>query len=406
MKTAACLVGIFTCWSHCATAAELEILHDGRSDYQIVVPDKSPSESLASGLHQTARLLQTTLQANGADIPIVPESQRDAGKPAIFLGDTAFARRNGVDPTTLEDWSYVQRAIGRDVIIAGNDHPPRAPTDNDRRPNWDRVGTAKGVADFLREFAGVRFLYPDVPTYTPVRGAEKIDLRNSPAIEFLPKSTITVPAELNVRKTPLLRLNTAHPAGGGFYDLANNRFPRVDEMFGGHTWERAVPPEQHFESHPEYFALLSGSRQKPEGGRAQYCLSNPDVQQLIYRDLAARLDAGYLSVDLGQPDGFRECQCEECAKLYGTGNDWSEKIWLFNRRIAERLQSSHPGRQVTMMSYILTAKPPKSFQAFPANTSIMLTGTNEVDIAPWREHVVPRGFTGYVYNWCPNLTSR
>ena len=33
----------------------------------------------------------------------------------------------------------------------------------------------------------------------------------------------------------------------------------------------------------------------------------------------------------------------------------------------------------------------------------MLTGTNEEDIAPWRGIDVPRGFTGYVYNWCPNL---
>ena len=36
----------------------------------------------------------------------------------------------------------------------------------------------------------------------------------------------------------------------------------------------------------------------------------------------------------------------------------------------------------------------------------MLTGTNEDDIAPWRDYEVPRGFSGYVYNWCPNLGSR
>ena len=36
----------------------------------------------------------------------------------------------------------------------------------------------------------------------------------------------------------------------------------------------------------------------------------------------------------------------------------------------------------------------------------MLTGTNEEDIAPWRGIDVPRGFTGYVYNWCPNLGTR
>ena len=385
-------------------AADLSLLSDGRSDYQIVLPDKMETPALTECLNQTARLVQTAFKANGIDVSVVTESQRDAAKPALLLGNTRFALQHGVDVTKLRDWTYVHRVAGRDIVIAGHDHRSNAPTENNRRPNWDRVGTAKAAVDFVREFMGVRFLYPELPGYTPVSGAAKIDLLASPAIEFVPMKTITVPESLDVIKTPVLRVNTSHPAGGGFYDLAHNRFPRVDEQFGGHTWERAVPAE-FFAEHSEYFALISGSRLKPEGN-GQYCLSNSDVQERIYRDLAGFFDKGYDSVDLGQPDGFRECQCEKCDALYGTGKDWSEKIWLFNRHVAERLEKSHPGKQVTMMSYILTAAPPKSFKSFPANTCIMLTGTNEEDIAPWRGIDVPRGFTGYVYNWCPNLGTR
>ena len=385
---------------------ELSLLSEGASPYQIVVPDSLPSPALTESLHETARLLRTAFQANGADVPVVSETQRDPAKPAIFLGDTRFAREHGLDPTQLRDWSYLQRAVGRDLILAGHDHPARGTTENERRPNWDRVATAKAVADFARQFMGVRFLYPEIPPYQGVNAAAKIDLLASPGIEFLPLTSMTVPGDLDVQKTPLLRVNTSHPAGGGFYDLAQNRFPRVDEVFGGHTWQRAVPPEKYWDSHPEYFALISGSRLKPEGGGAQYCLSNPEVRELIHRDLASWLDRGYASVDLGQPDGFRECQCAECEKLYGTGKDWSEKIWIFNREAAERLEKSHPGKDVTMMSYILTAKPPKTFTKFPSNTCVMLTGTNEEDIAPWRDIEVPRGFTGYLYNWCPNLGTR
>lgn len=387
-----------------ATSADLILLDAGKSDYQIVLPDALPSPALDESLVQTARLLQTAFLANKAEVAVVREKERDAAKPALMLGNTQFAQKNGLEVTKLRDWSFVHRVVGKDVIIAGHDHPSKAPTDNARRPNWDRVGTAKAAVDFARQFMGVRFLYPDLPGYTPVSGAAKIDLLASPAIEFLPMKTMTVPESLNVTTTPLLRVNTAHPAGASFYDLAQNRFPRVDEQFGGHTWERAVPAEL-FAEHPEYFAMISGSRLKPEGN-GQYCLSNPDVQERIYRDLAGFFDKGYDSVDLGQPDGFRECQCEKCDALYGTGKDWSEKIWIFHRDVARRLEKSHPGKQVTMMSYILTAAPPKSFKAFPANTCIMLTGTNEEDIAPWRGIDVPRGFTGYVYNWCPNLGTR
>jgi uncharacterized C2H2 Zn-finger protein len=66
------------------------------------------------------------------------------------------------------------------------------------------------------------------------------------------------------------------------------------------------------------------------------------VQERIYRDLAGHFDRGFESVDLGQPDGFRECQCPKCEALYGTGKDWSEKIWLFNREVAERLENHIP----------------------------------------------------------------
>jgi len=386
-------------------AADLILSANGSTAYEIVLPDSQPSPALQQCLVQTARLLQTAFQANGVEIAVVSESQRDAVKPAILLGNTQFARTHGLDVTRLRDWSYVHRVVGPNLLIAGHDHVSKAPTDNPRRPNWDRVGTAKAAVDFARQFLGVRFLYPELPGYTPVSGAARIDLRTTPAIEYLPWKTVAVPDSLDVTVTPLLRVNSSHPAGGSFYDLAHNRFPRVDEQFGGHTWERAVPADM-FAEHPEYFALISGMRLAPTPGAAQYCLSNPQVQERIYRDLAAHLDRGFDSVDLGQPDGFRECQCDPCEALYGTGKDWSEKIWIFNRQVAQRLDASHPGRQVTMMSYILTAAPPRSFRKFPANTCIMLTGTNEEDMAPWRDVEVPRGFTGYVYNWCPNLGTR
>jgi hypothetical protein len=405
-RVAAVILGCGCLAAAAAPAAEIVIAADGRSDWQIVVPDDPESPAIAAALARTAALVEVAFRGQGAMLPVVAEKDRDPARPAILLGATRAARAAGIDTGKLAGWGYVQKVAGRDLILAGHDHPARAPADDPRRPNWDRIGTAKAVTDFLRERAGVRFLYPEIIHYQPLGKGPQPDLLESPALEFLPTSRITVPSDLDVRKTPLLRLNTGHPAGSGFYDIALNRFPRVDECFGSHTWERAVPPEKHFADHPEYFALLGGERRRPEPGNAQYCLANEDFQELVYRDIARLFDAGYDAVDLGQPDGFRPCECESCARLYDTGADWGEKIWVFNRRLAERLAASHPGKQVTMMSYILTAAPPKSFTTFPANTGVMITGTNEEDIAPWRRHEVPRGFTGYLYNWCPNLATR
>lgn len=387
-----------------ARAVEIVLLQDGKSAYQIVVPETAASPAISTALVQTARLLQTAFKANGADLAIVSEAKRDATKPAIFLGDTAFARQQGVAVAQLKGWSYVLRVSGRDVIIAGREQV--GPGVGARKAEWDRIGTAKGATDFLRQYLGVRFLYPDLPPRQAVKDATRLDFLASPAFEFLPTPRVAVPAGLRVEKAPVFDSWTAYPPRGGFYELANNRFPRVDDPFGGHTYERAVPPEKYVATHPEYFALLGGQRMKPKNVNAQYCISNPEVQELFYQDLIAWLDEGFQSVDLGQPDGFRACQCGPCAKLFDTGGDWSEKLWLLHRQLAERVLASHPGKTVNMMSYILTANPPKSFKQFPANTQIMLTGTNEEDLAPWRGHVVPQGFTGYIYNWCPNLSTR
>lgn len=387
-------------------AADLVLAREGKSDYQIVVPESSSGPSVSAGLQQAARLLQVAFKANGAEVPVVVESQRDPAKPSIWLGDTKFAREQKLELSKLKGWGYVLKVVGNDVVIAGRDHLAPAKSAQPRRAAWDRFGTAKGVVDFAQQFVGTRFLYPDLAPYQPIGNASTIDILNSPAFEFLKTDPIVVPSDLSVSKTPLIEFNTAHPARGSFYDVAHNRFPLVDTIFGGHTYERAIPREGFAASHPEYFALIGGKRTASEPGNAQYCISNPEVQELFYKDLIDAIDRGYECVDLGQPDGFRACQCEACDKLYGTGKDWAEKLWILHRNLAERVEKARPGKLVTMMSYIQTELPPKSFKAFPSNTRILLTGTNEEDIAPWRGHEVPGGFSSYIYNWCPNLGTR
>ncbi len=389
-----------------AQAADLVVARGGKSDYQIVLPETASAPSVGEGLQQTARLLQVALKANGTEVSVVAESKRDPQKPAIWLGDTAFAKEQKIELSKLKGWGYVLKVVGNDVVIAGRDHAAPAAVGQQRRASWDRFGTAKGVVDFVQQYVGTRFLYPDLSPYQPIGNVPKIDLLNSPAFEFVKTDPIVVPSDLNVSKTPLIEFNTAHPARGSFYDLAHNRFPLVDTIFGGHTYERAVPRETYATSHPEYFALIGGKRTASEPGNAQYCISNLEVQELFYKDLIDSIDRGYECVDLGQPDGFRACQCEACDKLFGTGKDWAEKLWILHRNLAERVEKARPGKLITMMSYIQTALPPKSFKAFPSNTRILLTGTNEEDIAPWRGHEVPGGFSSYIYNWCPNLGTR
>ncbi|MCE9604414.1 MAG: DUF4838 domain-containing protein [Planctomycetia bacterium] len=389
--------------------ALLTIAEKGASDYQIVLPDNYPTPDIGADMQQVARLLQTAFKANGAELAVTTESARDVAKPALYLGNTAFARKHGVDMSQSNDWSYVHKAIGRDIILAGCDEaaPGRGPNTKNG-PGFDRIGTAKAVVDFLQLYVGTRFLFPENRSFLALGKTSAVDLLTTPTIEYLPTTRIAVPPDLDVKKLPVLDYDITWPPTVSFYNLAQNRFPVINTTFGGHTWHRAIPSDEAaFAAHPEHFALLGGKRVlNGSGGQVQFCISNPEVQKLLYEDLEKHFKQGFRNVDIGQPDGFRGCECEACTKLFGTGSDWSEKIWILHRRLAERAQREYPDRIVTIAVYAVTETLPKTFDSFPPNVRLGLCGTRDPEIAAWKNFGAPQGFTTYLYYWCPNMMPR
>ncbi len=388
-------------------SGSLLVLADkGASDYQIVLPDSHPTPAIGADLEQVARLLQTAFKANGAELPIVAETARDMAKPSLYLGSTAFARAHGVQPV---GWSYVHKAVGRDLILAGRDEPaPGRGAGTTKGPGFDRLGTAKAVTDFLQLHAGTRFLFPEQGGFVPLAAVSKVDLLHTPTIEYLPMPRIAVPPDLDVKTTPALEFDITWPPTVSFYHLAQNRFPLVDSTWGGHTWHRAIPSnEAAFKAHPEHFALLGGKRTLiGSEAQVQFCISNPEVQDLLYKDLEKHFQLGFQTVDLGQPDGFRGCECEPCTKLFNTGSDWSEKVWILHRNLAERAHREFPGRTVSISVYAITETLPKTFQSLPPNVQLSLSCTRDHELATWRQFGAPRGFSTYLYYWCPNMMPR
>lgn len=97
---------------------------------------------------------------------------------------------------------------------------------------------------------------------------------------------------------------------------------RVTHWQFGHSFDSLVPPEEHYEAHPEHFALVRGERIREE---TQLCCTHPEVIQLladrlrrqIERDLAAETpdspspDVYYLA----QNDWGNYCECASCRAL-------------------------------------------------------------------------------------------
>ena len=67
----------------------------GKSKYQIIVPDVAANPTAESSVTRAAELLQQAFAANKITLPVVKESQAEAGRPGFYVGATKFAAANG-----------------------------------------------------------------------------------------------------------------------------------------------------------------------------------------------------------------------------------------------------------------------------------------------------------------------
>ena len=375
------LSGILLTGTFCH-AADLTVAEkNAKSSYQIAVPESTGNKTMDTLLMTAANVLHSTIrQATGVYLPVVKENSKDPAKPTIYIGDTQALRKAGFTTDGHITWEHRIDVKGKDIFLYGNDvkSNPKGRWPNDSTSFV--LGSVKAVTVFLEKFANTRFLAP---------GAD--------GIAVLPLERITVPDNCFYKKIPSIEYCTSRTSEP-IYDIANNAFyaPWYG-TYGGHSHNKAIPPAQYFKTNPEYFALIKGKR-VTHPTHPQYCLSNPQVQELIYQELLTHADKGFDMVQLGQSDGFRKCECEECAKLYGV-NDFGEKLWIMHRKMAERFQKDRPGKMLCIMAYGPTLEPPQTFKEFPDNVMIELAPFTEENIEDWKGHKVKNGFTVYLYNW-------
>ena len=354
---------------------------NGQSSFSIVLPAKGDPLTQQI-LREAATALQSAFrEGTGVTLPIVIEKKCCSRKECsnvvkgIYLGACDAAAAAGLCAKDFKTAEYLIAERNGSVFILGKDGPSGL-----RGKSYIRyyTGTAKGVAGFMEKILGTRILYPGEVGRTTPR-----------------KNTVTIAAGTSMRVKSLLILGTSrhHEL---IYDMANNDFgyPGI-HLYGGHSYYSAVPEKVYGKTHPEYF-MLRGNKRASAGNHL--CISNPKVQELIYLEAKKKLQAGAWMVELAQTDGYQPCECKKCADLYGV-KDHGEKLWILHRAIAERLYKELPDKQVLIISYGPTAKPPRTFNAFPPNTMVEICYYDDATLAAWKKITVPRGFTTYMYNW-------
>ena len=364
-----------------AVAAFGETVVDG--EWTVVYPNY-PKEScgLTQGLSTMAYVLCDVLgESVGVKAKAVVEGREPKGPGRRFFMGGKFAEAAGLMPADFKgyDWGIAEK--DGDIYFFGRDR-------TGSNPSLERgcvIPSALAAEKYMTQEMGVLFLMPG-----------RIG-REVPKLKRL-----AVPKGFFRRGT----VKAEFQAGRYFdyaYCMANGLYgPGAARTFGGHTYPVACPREKYRETHPEYFAKNTEGKPIWSGtpGCQAYCISNPDFRRLVYQEMLKHYDAGADICQLGQNDGAAGvCRCKACHDLYGTGDDWCEKIWLYHKEIAENILRDRPGKLVHIMCYADTANPPKTFKVFPSNVLIEICRYGEEDMKKWDGYTVPHGFTYYIYNW-------
>lgn len=323
-----------------AAAGELVLAEFSRSDYRIVVGQAaSPSTRYAA-----EELQSFFAQMTGAKLPIVGDDVPLA-EQEIILGENRHlhALELQIPFERLGPEGYVIRTVGPRLVIAGG----------------ALRGNLYGVYGLLDDHLGCRWF--------------------APGVSRIPKYERLALPQLDEQRIPVLEYREAYTSDCFDGDwCARNRLnssaARLEERHGGkvrfgsgffvHTFNRLVPPEKYFATHPEYFSLIDGRR---VGERTQLCCTNEDVIRICTEEIlqAMRGEPEAFVFSISQNDWYNYCQCPRCQALAQQEDSQIAPVLYLVNRVAEAVEKQFPGKAIETLAYQWTRRPPKHMRPRP-----------------------------------------
>lgn len=344
-------------------AQQFTLVKSGISKSRIIIPEKATVTEIHS-----AKVLQDYVQRiSGAALPIAWDNtpQQDG---EVLIGNVNRPELKDVPKEKLgKDGLFIKNSSSTLVITGGTDK-----------------GILYGVYTFLERYLGCR--------------------KYSSAVTFVPKKKTIVLRSINDIELPAFSYretfyrDAVDPEYQLWHKLDSHVGPGKSEWgYWVHTFDALLSPREYGASHPEYFSFYDGKRHAGtvpswDGGgeqpEAQLCLTNPDVLEIVCKNLQAAIDknpeAIYWSVS--QNDNVNYCRCAECSaldakyaafapeeKMYSThgGSKYPAlgmgSILTFVNKVAARF----PGKIISTLAYQYSRVPPKDI--LPAkNVNIML----------------------------------
>lgn len=352
------------------------IIENGVAKAAIYVDKKAPPS-----VHLAATDLQGFLkQTTGVELPISNDAASLKGF-VIYLGDTNFARKQGIKVQQLPPDGFRLLANQKWMVIAGKDYdgPPQVGFNNPYRLNesynsklkisaFGNAGTLFGTYYFLEHYCGVRWYMPGA-LGTVIQKTDKI-----------------VAPAINLRRAPVFEQRHAYYS---FMEKSDD-----DALWYRRAGFGAPAPIQvnhsfmfflkYKDTHPEYFALIDGQRDftnvSTANGGGNLNLSNPGLIQQAIDDAIQYFDEhpGQKLFPLAPNDGMkrisedRESQAQ-IDKSRGEEGDFSNYVWGFINKVALGVAKKYPDKLIGCLAYEHYALPPSNIERLSPNVAVVMT---------------------------------
>ncbi|MFD2200808.1 DUF4838 domain-containing protein [Shivajiella indica] len=364
MKKLTYLFFAFFFFSSISSAKDLTLVKNLKSDFKIIIPENAEIQEIQAG-----KILQDYLyRISGFMIPLAHDNE-PPGNYEILIGNVRRPESGLVPYEKLgQDGLYIKNT-GSKLIITGG----------------PKKGVIYGVYAFLEKYLDCR--------------------KYSSSVEIVPKKKTIKIGEIEDVDLPAFSFREVFyhdvydPSYMDWHKLHSHgeRGTAPSEWgFWVHTFHNLLDPKEYGESNPEYFSFYDGRRHpglipswdgKSVQPEAQLCLSNPEVLEIVTKNLKAAIEkrpqARYWSVS--QNDNVNYCRCEHCAaldaefaafapeeKMYATHGSLYPALGMgslltFINKVAERF----PDKIISTLAYQYTRVPPKGIVPRD-NVNIML----------------------------------
>ncbi len=352
-KTVILLAGIL-CTVY-ATGAELTIVDNGKSDYQVVIGPKCPKITVAAAKDLILYLGKST----GVVLPL-KRTGLTGGKPSIVVGDCVAARKVGIDANKLPPEGFVIKTVGRDLYIVGRD---TAGSVSDHWYSSPQAGSWNGVSRFLQKYLNIRWFMPqEIGEYVPnikILKLGSIDLTDAP--------------EMNYRRMSYLwwkGMDEKDIAAAKQWKRRNmNGWSTI--WRGWHVWLQRLPAKKYFKDHPDWFAEVDGRRLEYAPHGSQICTTNPGVLDEFARVIINDKTLPKATFSLSPNDGGNHCQCKNCRaldveKLPDGKPVLTDRYVTYCNEVAKRVLKQVPDKTFAFYAYSYYSNPPRRTKLHPS----------------------------------------